>query len=157
MTELDDQHELSWGAQLNTEWRRVSKDCPSWATPRQREKWDERGLIIWDREAEQTTWLSPTATLRLLNQLRATDDWKEHGLVVGEPAVGFSLDDPERKPYRTLIDEMSLSPERLRVILELLERHEGSLEKLSEEQEADRRRRISQAYDIILKSGRGIS
>ncbi len=46
---------------------------------------------------------------------------------------------------------MSLSPQRLQVVLELLERHEASLEKLSEEQEADRRRRISQAYRIILE------
>ena len=63
--------------------------------------------------------------------------------------MGFSLEDPERKSYKTLIDEMSLSPERLQVVMELLERHEASLENLSEEQEADRRRRIRKAYRII--------
>lgn len=46
---------------------------------------------------------------------------------------------------------MSLSPQRLRVVLELLERHEATLAKLSEEQEADRRRRIGRAYRIILE------
>jgi hypothetical protein len=39
----------------------------------------------------------------------------------------------------------------LKVVVELLEKQEASLKKLSEEQEADRRRRISQAYRIILE------
>ena len=146
----DEQSELVWGARVNTQWRYASGDCPSWAKPRQREKWDERGLVIWDHEVEQITWLSPTTTLNLLEQLRATEEWRRHGLVLGEPATQIWLNQPERKPERCLMDEMSLSPQRLQVVLEVLERHEESLVKLSEAQEADRRWRIARAYSIIL-------
>jgi hypothetical protein len=100
MQESYPEEEPQWGARVNTEWRRVSRDYPTWANPRQREKWNERGLVLCDHEAKQITWLSATTTLRLLNQLRTTDGWKKQGLVVGEPAVGFSLNDPERKPYQ---------------------------------------------------------
>jgi hypothetical protein len=144
---------LLWGARVNAEWRHISRDCLTWANPRQFEKWDERGLVLWDREAKQTTWLSPTTTLRLLKQLRTTDGWRKHGLIVGEPATQLWLNEPGREPKRCLMDEMRLSPHRLQVVLKLLEGHEASLEKFSEEQEADRRRRIGQAYRIILEYG----
>jgi hypothetical protein len=96
MQESYAEDETLWSARVNTEWRRISRDCPPLATTRQREKWDERGLVLWDHEVKQSTWLSPTTTLRLLKQLRTTDGWRKYGLNVGESAAQRWLNGPER-------------------------------------------------------------
>lgn len=51
------------------------------------------------------------------------------------------------------MDEMSVPPDRLQVVLELLENHEEKLLQLSEAQEEDRRRRVKRAHDVILNHG----
>jgi len=154
MRRSDEHSAPVWEVHVYREWRPVRKPSPGWASPWQREKWSVRRLVLCDHQASRIAWLAPTTAVCLLNQLRTTADWKEQGFVVEEPAMGFSLNDPEQKPCRTLLGEMILSPQQLQELLQLLEGHAARLQQLHEEQERKRRWRIGQAYDIILKCGR---
>ena len=91
MQQPDERDESLWGARVNTKWRHASGDSPGWAKPHQREKSDQRGPAIWYHEDKETTWLSPTTNLRLLNQLWITDHWQERGLIIGKLATRIWL------------------------------------------------------------------
>ena len=145
-----DQDERLWGARVSTEWYQSGIDCPKWAKSSQRDSWKKGGLILWDQEARQITRLSATQALHFLEQLRTTDGWQRHDIVVGEPATTLFLDDPEREPEPSLINEMTLSPERTQEVLELLERHEQALQRLAEAEKEDRQRRLGKVYAILL-------
>lgn len=110
-----------WGARFNSGRPPATWDCPFWARPSQRDDWEKRGLLLWDHATRKITWISATHTLSILSQLRTTSEWREHGLVVGQPAVRVRLNDPEREAERVLSDEMEISPGQLPVVLELLE------------------------------------
>ena len=150
MCEQEKEAAPSWGARVNTRWRRGAKDWPAWANRAQRERWPEQGLLLWDDHTEQITRLTAIQALGLLAHLRTTDDWEQHGLEVGEPATTLFLDDPEREPEPSLINAMMLSPGQLQEVRELLERHESELQQLSEEEEKERRRRLGKVYRYIL-------
>jgi hypothetical protein len=148
--ESENQSAPPWGARVNTRWRRGAKDWPAWANRAQRERWAEQGLVLWDNGAERITKLTATQALGLLAHLRTTDDWEQHGLEVGEPATTLFLDDPERRPEPSLINEITLSPGQLQEVRELLERYESELQQLSEEEERERSRRLGKVYRFLL-------
>jgi hypothetical protein len=85
MYDQNEHHESLWGAKVNTGWQRNTGDCPVWARPVQREKWGEQGVVIWDHGIQQITRLTATQALWILDQLRTRTDWKQHGVIVGEP------------------------------------------------------------------------
>lgn len=150
MNSLDMKDKGRWGARINAGWPPLTADCPSWARPGQRKDWEEGGLLLWDHETRTITRISATHAIGLLNQLRTTSEWREHGLVVGQPAVRLWLNDPERKPEQVLANEMELGPARLQAVLELLKTHEGELQRQRESEREDRRHRIALVYDLIL-------
>ena len=150
MSESENQSAPLWGARVNTKWRRGAKDWPPWANRAQRERWPEQGLLLWDDHTEQITRLTATQALGLLDHLRTTDDWEQHGLEVGEPATMLFLDDPERRSEPSLINEIVLSPGQLQEVRELLERYESELQQLSEEEEQERRRTLGKVYRFLL-------
>jgi len=150
MQRQNEQGESSWGARVNAGRWRNAQDWPTWANSRQQEKWSEHGLVLWDHEEQQITRLSAKHSLQLLDHLRMNNDWREHGLVVGEPAKKIFLDEPEREPEPSFIDSMSLSPNQLQVVLDLLERREADLQRLRETEAEDRKRRLSRVYTILL-------
>jgi len=149
-----DESQALWGARINSGWPPVTADCPSWTTGYHREDWERQGLLLWDHEGRTLTAISATFTLELLNKRRTTSEWKEHGLAVGQPVARIRLADPEHKVEQVLANEMVLCPGRLQIVLELLEAHEAELQKLREQEQEERRRRITEAYDIILDFGR---
>lgn len=142
-----------WGARINSGWPPVTWDCPSWARPSQRDDWEQHGLLLWDHATRTITRISATYTLSILNQLRTTSEWKERGLIVGQPAMRIWLNHPEREAERVLSNGMELSPARSQVVFELLETHEAELQKLRDSEQEERRRRIARAYDLILNFG----
>jgi len=60
---FDNQQEANWGARVNTEWRQA---------------FVERLPVLGNATATREVG-------------RVPDDWREQGLVIGKPAVGFSL------------------------------------------------------------------
>src|SRR3954451_17800551 len=82
----DDQHQ-GWGAKVNTQNPfdpRQRQPCPPWANWKQKQKWSQRGLIVWNHAAQQLIRLYPLWALDVLEQLRLTTDWPHAGITIGE-------------------------------------------------------------------------
>jgi hypothetical protein len=117
----DRSEESVWGAKLNRYGRYKTRDHPDWASPAQKETWNKKGLILWDREAQQITRLWAGIALQVLDYLRTDQEWEQRCIDVGEPATQIFLDEPEKEPTQVLMDEMTLTPARLRELYPLLE------------------------------------
>lgn len=147
------EHHKSWGAKVNIGWQRKIENCPTWAHPAQREKWTESGVIIWDHETQQITKLKATQALWVLDQLRTRTDWKQHGMIIGEPATQISLDNPEEEPKHVLTDQIRLNATQSQELLDILKGNEETLQDMSAAEEEERKRRLAAAYDLILQWG----
>jgi hypothetical protein len=150
METRDEQDRTSWGVRVNTSRWGNPTDWPTWATSRQREKWSQHGLVLWDHQTQQITRLSAAAALQLLNHLRTTEDWREDRLTIGESVTKLFPNQPDRKPEPAILNSMSLSPDQLQEVLARLERRESDLEVLREDGAKDRDRRLAKAYTILL-------
>jgi hypothetical protein len=150
MHSQDKQKEPLWGARINRSGLRRTHDCPDWANRLQREKWKERSLVLWDHESHQITGLSVTQALQVLNHLRINDDWKQQGVVVGEPVTRLSIDDPTREPEEVLINQIDLSPAQVQELFNLLRENETMLKEQSEQEERERKQALLQAYNFLL-------
>lgn len=150
MNSTGGQNEETWGVRINTGWWGSAEGWPAWANPLQREKWREHGLVLWDHQEQQIVRLSADLALQLLDHLRTTDDWREHGFTVGEPATKLVLREPDRKPKPVLLYGMTLSPDQVQRVFDLLVRKEPDLESLREAGAEDRKRRLSRVYTILL-------
>lgn len=150
MQEPNEQGEAWWGARINDTWHYTGKDWPTWANRMQQRTWTEQGLILWDHRSHTVTRLYATQAIRLLEGLRGTDEWRERGLTVGEPAMRFSISDPEQAPEHVLVNEMTLDPSQLQTLLDLLERNEAQLKRMAEAEEKERRRRLAAVYQLLL-------
>lgn len=89
----------SLGIYLNwATWPKASDgDWPEWATLRQREKWREKGLILWDPEARLVTRIDGREAVSFLDHLRNSTVWREDGCTVGEPVWLIPLSEPAEK------------------------------------------------------------
>ncbi|HEY44943.1 MAG TPA: hypothetical protein G4O11_13265 [Anaerolineae bacterium] len=150
MCNNDEQNDHLWGARINKHGRYGTSDCPKWANPREREKWEERGLILWDHESEQITRLWAGQALQLLEHFRTTDDWKQHGVIVGEPATVLYINDPEKEPEDVLDCQFELNPIRAQEVFDLLQKNEATLEEMNEREEEERSRALNNCYKILF-------
>jgi hypothetical protein len=150
MNTQDEHNETNWGARVNASTTYQAKDCPSWATRPQRDKWNDRGLILWDHETQQITRLWASQALELLDYLRANDSWREKGVEVGEPAIALSIDHPDQEPKQVLADKIQLDPDQLCELLKLLETREQTLHQMKDDDEQERSRRLWQVYALLL-------
>jgi hypothetical protein len=64
------------------------------------------------------------------------------------------LDEPERKREQVIANPIHLSPRQTEALLRLLERNEGSLEKMRESEEEERSRALWKAYRILLDAAK---
>lgn len=146
--------ERLWGVRINTPRRRGGRDCPPWANSLQREKWEDRGLVIWDHRSHQIARLTATQALQLLDELQADGGWKQHGIVVGEPVTEISLDDPQQKARSVLINQINLSATQSQELFDVLQRNDTVLRQMSEEEERERQRRLGAVYRLLLNLAR---
>jgi hypothetical protein len=157
MHNQNEQDESLWGARINTSGLHGARGCPTWANPAQRERWRDRGLVLWDHRSHQITGLSATHALQILNHLRTNDDWKQHGIIVGEPATQISLDDPEQEAKKVLVNQMSLNATQSQGLFDLLQSNETLLQQMAEKDERERQRRLRAVYEFLLNLGHGAS
>lgn len=148
-----DSQEKEWGVRLNASAWTSAKDWPDWANPYQREKWCEKGLIVWDQETQTVARLRGQHALAILAQLRDSGEWEQQGCVVGEPAWRLSLDNPDAKGEPVLANQIILDPEQATVLFDTLAQEESLLQKMAAEEEAEERRVLAQVYDILLRAG----
>jgi len=71
-------------------------------------------------------------------------------MIVGEPAVRPSVDNPDERPQNVLVNQIHLDAARTQELLNLLQNNEEMLQRMSEAEEKERRRRLAAAYDLIL-------
>jgi hypothetical protein len=146
-----DSQNKEWGLQLNTgAWTR-DKNWPDWTTRYQREKWREKGLILWDSETKTVTHLKGRHALALLAHFREHHDWEQEGCAVGEPAWLLSLDKPGDKGEPTLSNQIALDPQQTAALLVLLEKEERALEKMAEEEKEEESRALSKVYNLLIE------
>src|SRR5262245_24654258 len=85
-----DDSEPSWGAKVNTRNDfdpRQRQACPTWADWKQKKKWTERGLVVWNHATHQVVRLHSIWALDVLDKLRANADWQHNGFTIGEPVL----------------------------------------------------------------------
>lgn len=101
----------------------------------QREKWCDKGLILWDGETKTVARLKGRHALALLAHFRERHEWEQEGYAVGEPAWRLSINTPGDNGRPTLTSKIALDPQQTAALLELLEKEEGALEKMAEEEQ----------------------
>ena len=139
--------QVSWGARINTCMRNDAKDRPSWVKPVDRHRWVKRGLVVWQQETQHIIRLSAARALRFLDELRCDDAWTEQGIVVAEPVTRIRLKEPEPKPEQVLWNPIHLSPSQTTAVHRLLERNEGKLNEMREQEEKE----VSEAWGRVFR------
>jgi hypothetical protein len=151
---MDEEHsasQVSWGARINTCERYDATDCPDWANPADRERWTQKGLIIWQKETRHVIRLSATHAMQLLDGLRSDDACTEKGITIGEPVARISVEGLDRKPRPGLWNPIHLSPRQTKVLIRLLERNLGRLEDMREQEDKERDRARDELARILAK------
>ncbi len=152
MQATENPNHTSQGFRLNLQTWPAASDWPEWTNRYQREKWEKKGLILWDGEIQQVTRLSGQQALGLLDQLRRAADWQAQGCVVGEPAWQLSINNPEDKGELVLTNTINLAPKQTQVLFDFLVGEEERLQQLKNAEEAERNRILGQVYTILIKA-----
>jgi hypothetical protein len=94
----------------------------------------QKGLIVWQEEAQHIIGLFATYALQILDDLRGDDTLTEIGIAIGEPVTRVPLEGPERTPQPALDNPIHLSPRQTNTLLRLRVRNEKRLASMSEEE-----------------------
>lgn len=174
----------SWGIRLNNNFiyrgkkRNIPEGCPSWAKPDDIDKWCDPGIIVWSDESKRIENLSGVRSLELLQQLEASDKWKEDGIRITrlyhvihfeqqqtprkkttkqkikneEPSA--DLEPPSKRADEEVEEEIvHLPPEAGPRLLELLKNHRRRLEEMAEAEKKDQQRRLSEVFNLLIEAG----
>lgn len=85
-------NQLTWGVHLNFEKFLASPPTsPDWLTPLQQQDWQRQGLVVWDVELRLVAHLYAGHALEVLKHMRATEEWKTSGFLIGSPTYQLSI------------------------------------------------------------------
>jgi hypothetical protein len=160
----------TWGIHINV-WSNQSgtPNFPEWAKPFQKNNWQERGVVIWDEKTQQITSCYAIQMLNVLQDLKATDVWKQDGYVVGVPAYRIVLPSEKQKKKKepeqskserktgegwVLTETINLTPDQTALLFGFLEKSVSTIEKLAAIESTEARERLGKAYKMILEWGR---
>jgi len=160
----------TWGIHINV-WSHQSgtPNFPEWAKLFQKNNWQERGVVIWDEKTQQITRCDAGQMLKVLQELKATDVWKQDGYVVGVPAYRIVLPSSRQKKKKepeqskseektgegwVLTETINLTPDQTALLFEFLEKSATKIEKLAAIESTESRERLGKAYKMILEWGR---
>lgn len=139
------------GFRLNWQTWPKASDWPEWANPYQREKWEKKGLLLWDEETQQVTNLNGQQALDILDQFRHASDWWEEGCIVGEPAWSIPLNNNEHKGEPVLTNTINLNPQQTQAFFDFLVLEEDRLQQMKATEEKERARILRQVYSILIE------
>lgn len=142
----------TWGVFVNQRLWLHTTGCPAWAKPDQQKKWREQGVVLWCDATQTITHLGGVHALALLEQLHSSDEWKEHGCIVGEPAWLLSLDSPDSKGKPVLTNQITLTSAQTATLLNLLVGEEAALKQMALQEEENEKRILAHVYSLILES-----
>ena len=160
----------TWGTHINV-WSNQSgtPNFPEWAKPFQKNNWQERGVVIWDEKTQQITRCYAGQMLKVLQDLKATDVWKQDRYVVGVPAYRIVLPSgrqkKKNKPEQSkseektgegwvLTETINLTPDQTALLFDFLEKSVSTIDRLAEIERTEARERLGKAYKMILDWGR---
>ena len=160
----------TWGIHVNV-WSNQSgtPNFPEWAKPFQETNWQERGVVIWDEKTQQITRCYAEQMLKVLQDLKATDVWKQDGYAVGVLAYRIVLPsgrqkkkkEPEQSKSKektsegwVLTETINLTPDQTALLFDFLEKSVSTIERLAEIERTEARERLGKAYKMILEWGR---
>ncbi len=142
----------TWGVFLNQRLWSHATEYPAWAKPGQQEKWRKQGVVLWCEATQTITHLNGRHALALLEQLHNSNEWKEQGCVVGEPAWLLPLDSPDSKGEPVLTNQMTLTSAQTAMLLDLLVGEEATLKQMALQEEENEKRILARVYSLILES-----
>lgn len=151
----------AWGIHLNCYGYMKQTPCPGWVNSSQREQWDERGVIVWDAPSHTVTRLRASQALSILEELRNTEEWKEHGIIVGEPVQRLMLPNPEKKSEVmekeqeqkgewVLTNQIPLSNLQTQELFAFFVGNEETLKDFAKIDKENEGRLLAQVYEYIL-------
>ena len=152
----------SWGAHLNFEGHFTSPPAnPDWLTPLQQPDWQRRGIVVWDAELRLVAHLYAGYALELLDHMRATEDWKTSGFLIGSPTYQLSTSsagNPSPKIRGTWIleNQIELRADQVQNLVEFLTVQENLLKRISLYYKEDAEQAISKVYQLIAAYGRKV-
>ena len=157
MSQQDDSTGTSWGVQLNLGYKNSGRNRPEWANRLQREKFDKTGVIIWNNASKQVARLSALHVLRIYEELLLNNELMRSGIVVGEPAMRISIDDPDHKSERVLTDQIELNDYQTHHLFKLIEQNLQTLKEMAESEKEEERKILARVYEFILNVGKATS
>jgi hypothetical protein len=143
-----------WGAKVNDRTWYSRKDVPTWVAKGRIKKWNEPGLVVWNRERGQIVRLYPKHALDVLARVRTTFDWQQDGTTIGEPVTEYVPGTPPFSGPTILTNTMTLTPEQTQTVLGLLESSEAELRTLAESQEQQMQEALGKVYELIFRTAR---
>jgi len=165
MTQTDDKITFeNWGAHINSsEYSQSFPSIPDWADPAQVQDWKMRGLIVWDSNVKCVTHLFEVYAIKIIMKMKAEELWRTEGIIIGTPAYEFSIqlkrkkdkeDESDEKPDGKwiLANQISLSLLQAGEFYNFLLENEDSLQQIALAEEEDRRKRLSQVLEILMKA-----
>lgn len=67
----------TWGMHINSgRYLTPTPEYPDWLNPFQKQKWQDRGFVVWDATHRVVTHLYANYALRILALMQETDSWK---------------------------------------------------------------------------------
>jgi len=126
-------------------------------------------VVIWDEKTQQITRCYAGQMLKVLQDLKATDVWKQDGYAVGVHAYRIVLPSGRQKKKRepeqskseektgegwVLTETINLTPDQTALLFGFLEKSVSTIEKLAEIERTEARERLGKAYKMILEWGR---
>ena len=153
----NEEEEETWGMHINQNQYMNLNKFPVWGKPVQRESWNSRGIIIWEKQTQQVTKLWASQGMELLVLFRKTTDWKESGVIVGEPVVQFSVERRYKKKNKTppaheskwvLANQIQLNGIQSQELFSFLIKNEFLIREMASIDGEERKRALEKVYDM---------
>ena len=157
----------TWGMYINSV-RHLAPppEYPDWLNPFQKQKWQDRGVIVWDANHRVVTHLYASYALKILAHMREEDSWKTSCFIVGSPAYQIPIPNTSRKKQTNetgtempqegwvLTNKIELSSDRAARFFEFLTAEEEALKQITSDEERDARKVLGRAYGLLVEYSR---
>ena len=159
----------TWGLHINSgRYPAPPPEYLDWLNPFQNQKWQDRGIVVWDATHRVVTHLYANYALRILALMQQTDSWKTSCFIVGSPAYQIPISNTRRKKQinETIIEmpqegwvltnKIELSSDRAAKFFEFLTTQEEALKQIAGDERKDAREALGKVYGLIAEYGRKI-
>ena len=159
-----DQEMLTFGIHLNLEKGGSRFPFPGWISPADKDEWINRGVIVWDREAQRIVCLSSHQALDVLDDLKESSSWKSEPFSLSWDSYSIPFSEDDRKEWRLSKNRRNLSgeytlrgrkiflltPSQTLELATFLDSHMDQLLEMADEDTMNVRKFLGRVYRLIL-------